>query len=261
MSEVLRVLRGALWCNGALAERVIQAKAVNAGEPVPRSADGKAFRLLDKDGEYHDVSETDLAKVPSDWKLVGDASSTPPGTPVVGIQTDKLPVQSWKNEGSTFMTTAAAVPGMNAMALFHDRWAFNWSMGTAATIGSIPVAMILTYTGETLVYDAASSRAIIDAATKANAEKTPETSGPSGVDQHVWLPQSIMCTKGDQFKSFDVAWGTEAKDLKCAVVTTANETTSNDATWFARVQGDFCSRKIQEMAEPLLKDGWSCKAR
>jgi len=221
------------------------------------------FLLLDKDGNYQNVPESGLSSVPTDWKLIGDASSTPPGTPVVGIQTDHLPPDSWKNEGSTFMTTVAKVPGMNEMALFHDRWTVNWVMSSnTAVMGSIPVAMVLTYTGDTLVYDAKSSRAIIDAAIKNGKLTEAEVSRVrAGGELTVSVPQSIACNKGQQFQAMDVAWGTEEEDLKCAVVVTTNGAAVPDATWYAHVQADYCSQKIQDMAVPLLKAGWRCKAR
>jgi len=222
------------------------------------------YRLLDSKGNFHEVAPDQLPSAPADWRLIGNASSTPPGTPVVGVQTSSLPVKDWTYEGSPFMTTVAKVPGMNAMALFHDRWTVNWSMtSTAAIQGSIPIAMIMVYTGETLAYDTRSSNAIVDAAVKAeSAKKTgvavqPQQTLPT--DKR--YPETILCTKGEEMQAFSVVLGRDDDDLKCAVATEKNGVPQTDVPWYAKVQPEFCSVKIMEMADPLLKGGWTCKAR
>jgi len=50
-------------------------------------------------------------------------------------------------ERGAFMTSVSKVPGMNAMALFHDQWAISWQMGDAASVSTIVPATVLTYVG------------------------------------------------------------------------------------------------------------------
>ncbi|HJV96482.1 MAG TPA: hypothetical protein VJ608_10620 [Albitalea sp.] len=235
------------------------------------------FRMLDAKGQFHDVAPSNVPTSPSDWRLIGNASSTPAGTPVVGIQVQSLADKGWQYENSGFMTTVAKVPGMNAMALFHDRWTVNWSMtSTPAIQGSIPVAMVLVYTGETLAYDTRSSNAIVDAAVKADARSAKQgeadapavaasAATPAGpqplLASDKRYPETILCTQGDSMQAFSVVLGREKDDLKCAVAVVKDNVALTDAPYYAKVQPEYCSVKIMEMADPLLKAGWSCKAR
>lgn len=133
--------------------------------------------MTDKDGGFHHVDVGKENDVPQDWRPVGNASSTPPGTPVVGIQTDRLPPLSQANEGSATMVALAKVPGMNAMALFHDRWAVAWEMNPMVTKVSIVPAIVVTYMGATAVVDNASTTSITDAAARASRQSS--SAGPA----------------------------------------------------------------------------------
>jgi len=145
--------------------------------------------MTDKDGGFHHVEIGTAEDIPKDWRPIGNASATPSGTPVVGIQTDQLPPLSQANEGSATMIALAKVPGMNAMAIFHDRWAVAWEMDPAVTKTSIVPAIVLTYLGATAVIDNASTTGITDAATKA-ATRQPSTSGASNSDTSPQQPPS-----------------------------------------------------------------------
>ncbi|MDM0110533.1 hypothetical protein QTI66_00115 [Variovorax sp. J22R133] len=152
--------------------------AGGADDGCPRPTDymkDEQGRLImtDKDGGFHHVEIGKEGEVHSDWRAIGNASKTPPGTPVVGIQTDQLPALSQANEGSATMVALAKVPGMNAMALFHDRWAVSWEMNPATTVATIVPAIVLTYMGATLAVEQAyTTTGITDAArAKSNAAK------------------------------------------------------------------------------------------
>ena len=245
-------------------------REVSAADGCPRPTDylknpKGEYRMLDGAGNFHEVAPDQLPSAPADWRLIGNASSTLPGTPVVGVQTSSLPGKDWTYEGSSFMTTVAKVPGMNAMALFHDRWTVNWSMmSTAAIQGSIPIAIIMIYTGETLAYDTRSSNAIVDASVKADAAKNasvPPSRPQLTLPTDKRYPETILCTKGEEMQAFSVVLGREEGDLKCAVATEKNGVPLTDVPWYATVQPEFCSVKLMDMADPLLKSGWTCKAR
>lgn len=140
--------------------------------------------MTDKDGGFHHIDIGHEGQIPEDWRPIGDASSTPPGTPVVGIQTDQLPPLSQTNEGSATMIALAKVPGMNAMALFHDRWAVAWEMDPVMTKATIAPAIVLTYLGATATVDQASTTAITDAAAHSvqhpvTTETQPSNSTPA----------------------------------------------------------------------------------
>lgn len=75
-----------------------------------------------------------------------DMSKVDPRVPHVGKWSGPTSA-NWSQERSSFMTSVSRVPGMNAMALFHDQWSVSWDMGTIANPATIIPAIVLTYTG------------------------------------------------------------------------------------------------------------------
>jgi hypothetical protein len=51
------------------------------------------------------------------------------------------------SDNSLFMRSVAKVPGMNAMAIFHDQWTYSWDMNILTNVMSIAPAVVLTYMG------------------------------------------------------------------------------------------------------------------
>jgi hypothetical protein len=79
-------------------------------------------------------------------------TKTDPYRPHVGQWSDVKPASwtkpaSWAKERSTFMTSVSRMPGMNAMSVFHDKWAVSWDMNMFTTVGTIAPAIVLTYIG------------------------------------------------------------------------------------------------------------------
>lgn len=66
-----------------------------------------------------------------------------PAVPAVGLKDHT----AYFSEQNQFMTSVSRVPGMQAMAVFHDVWAIKWDMGALMTPATILPAMVLTYTG------------------------------------------------------------------------------------------------------------------
>jgi len=223
--------------------------------------------MLDRDDKFHYVEPGQEASVPKEWRPIGNASATPPRTPVVGIQTDKLPPPTQFHEGSTVMTNLAKVPGMNAMALFHDRWAVAWEMGPAATKATIVPAIVLTYMGATAVVGNASTTAITDAARASVAASTPPATAPSSLlpptinevkplDASV---EALICTKGDSLRIASVVPGKEPGDLRCVIVSDTDGKVA--APYIAHNAAGYCARRLMRMGRLLNGKGWQCKGR
>lgn len=256
-----------------------------------KDEDGR-YVMTDKEGNYHHVEIGKEAEIPKDWRPIGDASTTPPGTPVVGIQTDKLPPLSQANEGSATMVTLAKVPGMNAMALFHDRWAVSWEMDSLTTKATIAPAIVLTYLGATVAVDSASTRPITDAAlssTKASSPGTPAAAPAPGSADPVPSPplagaamasgstvgaapptirqvkpegaklETLICTRGDSLRTVSVIPGKQRGDLQCMIVADTNGKAS--APYIGRKTPGFCARQLVSMSKLLTRQGWQCKGR
>ena len=75
-----------------------------------------------------------------------DVTKTDPYRPHVGHWSD-IKSASWTEERSAFMTSVSRIPGMNAMSVFHDKWAVSWDMNMFTTVGTIAPAIVLTYIG------------------------------------------------------------------------------------------------------------------
>jgi hypothetical protein len=94
-----------------------------------RDADGKI--LYDEKGN----PRVDVTKVDPRRPRVGTWAKANE-TPLIGV-----------GERSALMTGVSRVPGMNAMALFHDQWSVTWHMDTFTNVVTIAPAVVLTYTG------------------------------------------------------------------------------------------------------------------
>jgi len=77
-----------------------------------------------------------------------DVRATEPRRPHVGTwsSADSAPLVG-AGERSASMQAVARVPGMNAMALFHDQWSVSWKMDPVSNVATIPPAVIFTYHG------------------------------------------------------------------------------------------------------------------
>ena len=179
------------------------------------------------------------------------------------------------------MIALAKVPGMNAMALFHDRWAVSWEMDAFTTKATIAPAIVLTYLGATAVVDNASTRAITDAAirlkqsssadagSQASTEPEPGTTSPGAapvppptirqVKPEVAELETLLCDKGDSFRAASVIPGKQPGDLQCMIISETNGVAN--APYYAQNTPDFCARQLILMGEQLTKEGWDCKGR
>jgi len=187
------------------------------------------------------------------WRYVGDASSTPPGTPVVGMQTDKLPGGALTEAGAG-MKAVAKIPGMNAMALFHDRWAVSWEMGSLAEKVSIAPAVVLTYVGAVAIADQYSVAKLVDAAVDAEKEKA---AGAATAPKQ--LETALCKSTSNDLRVISVALGKQPDELRCVVLDQGKE--SSSIPWLAKSDPGFCSKKVYEFIGDLTNKGWSCSAR
>lgn len=126
-------------------------------------ADIRAAYWTDENGKKH----FDPSKLDQSRSFVGVGY---PDRPVGGT--------SLASDNSALMRNVAKIPGMNAMALFHDTWVVSWDMSSLTNKLTIPPAVVLTYIGVGApLYDH-----IIDTATESsvpNTSSSPSSSTPS----------------------------------------------------------------------------------
>jgi hypothetical protein len=129
--EALKASKGEAYCMATL-----DAPCSPPQEAVEHGPDGKPL-YEDRDGIR--VPKVDVTKTDPLRPHVGKWSTADGEPPLVG-------------ERSAGMTAVSKIPGMNAMSVFHDQLCVSWKfdqtpLGGAATVATIPPAVVLTYVG------------------------------------------------------------------------------------------------------------------
>jgi hypothetical protein len=172
---------------GELAKKAIVAGAIGGLAVAAAGGDDAAVRdafllsggmILVQDG-YREMTGTDIDARASEDKpycmaTVGAECSPKPhvyerdesgnikydqkGRPVVDmgkVELRRPHVGEWAKEGQAglthetgvFMQVVSKIPGMNAMALFHDQWSISWDMNSFTNKATILPAVVFTYIG------------------------------------------------------------------------------------------------------------------
>lgn len=170
---------------------------------------------------------------------------------------------NFKLDNSKFMGSVARIPGMNAMAIFHDQWAVSWKMGELTTIPSILPAVVLTYTGTYVATGAAINNQIQDvnintAQTDGGIQQPRVTAASTKEDE----PTSFLCVKEGLSRSIFIATRDDNKDFACVVIYQKDKESKEDyALWYALKDEDYCKTPASKLAQNHVKQGWSCFAR
>jgi hypothetical protein len=189
---------------------------------------------------------------------VVDFSKLNPKRPLVG-EWSKSGEDNWKLDNSKFMTSVARVPGMNAMALFHDKWAVSWKLEGLANYASIVPAVVLTYTGTYVGTGAAINAQIQDVNIKTAQDEQPDVTAASARDGE---PTSFLCMKDNLSRSIFIAIANDEKDLACVVIYQKDKESKEDfAPWYALKDKDYCKIPATKLAQDHIAWGWSCFAR
>ncbi len=232
-----------------------------------------------------------------------DMSKVDPRHSFVGLAQDGPPagmLDILVGENGKVMNTVAKIPGMNAMAIFHDEWVITSHMEGMAVQGTIIPAIVLTYLGteagvQGLIQDSILStqgqaQASAQFAETARAELTGSTmptqstlelTGSRAEDPLVHakeLPSlgasSYLCMKGPGVtepegalgsvvsRTIFLAKGQPPSELACVVIyQKTQEAASDEAPWYAVQDQGYCEPKAKELADKHVKSGWSCLAR
>ena len=214
--------------------------------------------ILEKSADGKTITKIDMSKVN-------------PRTPAVGLKVDPAKV-SWQSEQSPFMTSISRIPGMQAMAVFHDTWTMSWD-SDLLTKASIVPAVVLTYTGTGAPFYENVRRTAIDKSLATTSrppslqvgEPEPQPRKPTApvIDQALTLPVdtssinvAFMCTQGEHTKFFKVQLGGSKAGFACKL--TSNRDGAISTPWSAKHQKDFCMHKAEQLATSSVHAGWKC---
>lgn len=129
------------------------------------------------------------------------------GNPLVDVRNTKAirpHVGTWfkagnvgiTSEGSIPMIAVSKIPGMNAMALFHDQFCAYFHTGALTTVGTIPPAVLFTYIGTgTQTYDLIQKTAVKNTPNNESWEPKPgyvwsQPKSPNNLSIQ-WIPGTI----------------------------------------------------------------------
>jgi hypothetical protein len=215
------------------------------------SAPPEEWFVKNEDGSFKTVNNEkvlDISKVDPRYSYVGKAIEAG----------DKVQFYS---ETSGAMNGIAKIPGMNAMAIFHDQWVIQAPLSGWQNQATIIPAIVLTYLGT----EAGIQNKIQNTISQSQAHQ----SSPNKIDISA---DSYLCMKGN-----GVAGGSEGKpishliavgkgktpeELACVVVyQREEESLANYAPWYALNDSHYCDSKAEQFAKDHVEDGWTCLVR
>jgi hypothetical protein len=209
----------------------------------------------------------DMSKVDSSYSYLGVATEANKG--------------HWLySETSATMNGIAKVPGMNAMAIFHDQWVIVAPLDGWTVQATILPAIVVTYLGT----EAGIQDQIRDAIQAHKGGAKPLTAEAQPVSPGAiagGAGESFLCTKSvkqakkikagpmktsalvvkTMSRSIFVAKGSASTELACVVVYQKDDERADLAPWHAVNDRNYCSSKAAQLAADHVKDGWRCVAR
>jgi hypothetical protein len=138
-----------------------------------RAADKPPLNMDDLPEEYWLRGDDGAPVFGPNGKPMLDSAKVYRGHSFIGAD-PKLDLPDVFKDNSQVMIGAGKIPGMNAMAFFHDKWVATWNMSeTIANQLTIPPAIVLTYMGtDSHVLEEIRKAALAEAA--ANAATLPK---------------------------------------------------------------------------------------
>lgn len=194
-----------------------------------------------------------------------DAAGNPIGEPDVRKVPHRAPhVGEWANAGEARwaqetglpMQAVSKVPGMNAMALFHDQWMAVWKPSDLMNKATIAPAIVLTYvgTGEPLYRHLQASAVARVGAYEAGV--TPATLPAEGTPAAV---TSIACVQDPLFREIVLEEFEEPAPLACHVVYFSEK--GAKVLWQAHNEPTYCAPHAAQFVAKQQNWGWDCRIR
>lgn len=238
-------------------------KRVTTHDLNAKGAKGEPYCMLANPGANVDCAPPKEAYVKDEnGKLVADVRKVDPARPHVGLMVkpgDSSLLAKVAGETSPVMTGVSRIPGMNAMALFHDHWAVSWEMSPVTNVATIFPAVVLTYMGTTSPINDHIQDVNVEAAKKDNM---PQPLGVTAASTSKDESTSFLCVKGELSRTIFIATGTDKTDFACVVVYQKDKELKEDlAPWYAVNDKDYCKIPAAKLAQDHVEWGWSCFAR
>ncbi len=241
---------------------------------------GKDSILKGSKGPAYCVSSTIECRNPpegaakyKDGKFIGwDQSKLDPTAPHTGtafpLDPNAAPTRfEWPSlsEGAPLLKGFSKIPGVNAMAVFHDQWAVNWNMPPGVLQATIYPAIVITYNGTSAplfeqirkvsmkdarnaVVQGTKEGYIEPVIVQDETEKTPVKASQ--------IETSYVCANGLTSRSIAVEVDPKRSGFACRVIYRSN--LERKIPWIARNEQDYCFAKARQLAKRQATWGYAC---
>jgi len=227
-----------------------------------RNPDGSVAYRKNPDGSFYANSKG--AKVP----VIEDIKVLDPSRPRIGNWGNEANT-NWKDvnyEAGPVMTGLSKIPGMNAMAVFHDTWSFETNMDPVTNVVTIVPAAVLTYVGtgapafDLIQKTNINSRKTYDNPDPYKAVSTISSVGQQNVSYKAGVASnSMLCVHGNKSRHIIVDAPSEEPGYACRVIYQNERGTS--VPWYANNEKDYCYKKAVALTVKQIALGWSCYAQ
>lgn len=208
-----------------------------------------------------------------------------PRRPHVGLMAEPGEAGVFQETGK-LLRKASKIPGMNAMAVFHDQWAINWDMNAVTTAATIPPAIVLTYIG--------TGGPSYDLIRKSNIETSTQKQGHRSQADHDHGPRdfnqsanknnshllhqraevsrvkeaknqrsksdihpSFICSKGNLVRQIAVEYPAAGSEEVCRVLYASEK--GFQVPWHAKNDEGYCLPRAEAfVAKQIMDFGWQC---
>jgi hypothetical protein len=116
---------------------------VTKGALDGRASKGDAYCISAESTGCTPLPEGAVLGTDKDGNFIVNMEKVDRRIPAVGLKDHT----AFFNESNPAMTAVSRIPGMQAMAVFHDNWAIKWDMGALTMPATILPAIVLTYVG------------------------------------------------------------------------------------------------------------------
>jgi hypothetical protein len=169
----------------------------------------------------------------------------------------------WTSERSPVMNFVGRVPGMNAMALAHDKWTVGWTSDMAIK-GTIVPAIMVTYigTGDALYGDLRKA-AVAKGTTHAGPSPAVLAASPSAIKAPAitadgQLLQAVTCRKSQDTRMVYVGFRDRQNDEKSCEVVYIRKQGTKVFPWTAHSDYGYCAYHARSLATKLSASGFAC---
>ncbi|TNZ56308.1 hypothetical protein CGK45_21925 [Vibrio parahaemolyticus] len=171
-------------------------------------------------------------------------------------------------ETGSLLKGVSKVPGMNAMAVFHDQWAINWDMDPVTLTATIPPAIVITYLGSggpsyDLIRESNvknESKEKVDYIDSVKRERALTNEQIEVAYEESVVSPSFICSKGNLVRQIAVEYPVTGSVHACRVLYLSEK--GFNTPWHANNDKNYCLPRAEAfVAKQIVEFGWDCSGQ